>query len=265
MLNHILRDETHKQRIAVVVNDMAEVNIDADLVSTPTDNHGAGGDQDDKMVQLQNGCICCTLRDDLVLELAGLVQKGDIEHIVVESTGISEPLPVAQTFTAPINHNKQLQDQDEKQKALMDAVDGLDSLSDIAHLHSLVTVVDASTFLTYLDSTDDLEELNMGAAEGDARPLSFLLAEQVQFANLLLVNKTDLASAETLGNVESLLRYLNPSAAIERTRNSAINVPSFLNNRSYDESEFINMPEWAEELAKQDSHVPETEEYGIGS
>lgn len=135
LLNHILHHD-HGHRIAVLVNDMAEVNIDADLVRQSS---GAGGTKGQpKLVQLENGCICCTLRDDLVLELAGLAKQGEIDHIVVESTGISEPLPVAATFSAAIAAD------------VGGAAEGLQSLNDVARLHSLVTVVDCSTFLTHL-------------------------------------------------------------------------------------------------------------------
>ena len=254
LLQHMLSEE-HGQRIAVLVNDMAEVNIDADLVRS-SDGSQSGGSE--KIVQLENGCICCTLRDDLVLELAGLARQGEIDHIVVESTGISEPLPVAQTFSAPI------QQPDGEGSELTAATLGLRSLNDIAHLHSLVTVVDASTFLTHLDSVENLKQLGMSATEGDARPLAFLLAEQVQFANLLVVNKTDLVTEGQISKVESLLRYLNPTADIQRTQDSAIDVPTFLARRTYNERAFAKMPEWAEELANSDQpHASEADEYGI--
>ena len=254
LLQHMLSEE-HGQRIAVLVNDMAEVNIDAELVRS-SDGSQSGGSE--KIVQLENGCICCTLRDDLVLELAGLARQGEIDHIVVESTGISEPLPVAQTFSAPI------QQPDGEGSELTAATLGLRSLNDIAHLHSLVTVVDASTFLTHLDSVENLKQLGMSATEGDARPLAFLLAEQVQFANLLVVNKTDLVTEGQISKVESLLRYLNPTADIQRTQDSAIDVPTFLARRTYNERAFAKMPEWAEELANSDQpHASEADEYGI--
>ena len=216
LLNHILH-ENHGQRIAVLVNDMAEFNIDADLVRQ------SGGVGDGALVQLENGCICCTLRDDLVLELAGLARQGEIDHVVVESTGISEPLPVAQTFSAEIK------------PGIGGAAQGLSSLNDVARLHSLVTVVDCSTFMMHLDSLETLEQLGMGTSKEDTRPLAFLLAEQVQFANKILVNKTDLVTPENANKVEGLLRRLNPSADIERTRNSVIDVPTLLTNQAYDE------------------------------
>ena len=158
---------------------------------------------------------------------------------MVESTGVSEPLPVAQTFSAEIKSD------------IGGAAQGLQSLNDVAHLHSLVTVVDCSTFMTHLDSITNLEQLGMATGKDDTRPLAFLLAEQVQFANKILVNKTDLVTPEEAGKVEALLRRLNPSAEIERTQNSVIDVPTLLTHREYDESAFKTMPEWAEELVRQ--------------
>ena len=242
LLNNILRDNTHGQRIAVLVNDMADLNIDADVVRHSDGAVARNKDEDElDLVQMQNGCICCTLRDDLVVELARLASQGDgaghddsggrgVDHIIVESTGISEPLPVAQTFSAPIAGNAALA------AALPPAVAGIRALNDVAHLHSLVTVVDCATFLTHLESLEDLSDLDMGAREGDNRPLAFLLAEQVQFADVILINKTDLVSPEEAGRVERLLCHLNPYAQdIRQTRQAAIDVPTLLANRTYDE------------------------------
>jgi len=167
-----------------------------------------------------------------------LCRKGHIDHIVVESTGVSEPLPVAQTFSAEIKSD------------IGGAAQGLQSLNDVAHLHSLVTVVACSSFMTHLDSITNLEQLGMATGKDDTRPLAFLLAEQVQFANKILVNKTDLVTPEEAGKVEALLRRLNPSAEIERTQNSVIDVPTLLTHREYDESAFKTMPAWAEELVR---------------
>eukprot|EP00501_MAST-03F_sp_TOSAG23-6_P001385 GSMAST32.ASY1.ANO1.1440.1 assembled CDS len=203
-------DKNHGKRIGVLVNDMAEVNIDADLVS----NHSI----ETNMVQLQNGCICCTLRDDLVLELVDLVQQGNLDHIVVESTGISEPLPVAQTFSAPINMSKIGPQIDPQTEPKVER-----SLNDTARLHSLVTVVDCSTFLDHLESKENLKKLGMSATK-------------IQFANHILLNKIDLVTKEHVKKVEILLRYLNPTATIQKTKQSSINVTQLLNVQSYDET-----------------------------
>eukprot|EP00009_Paramoeba_aestuarina_P004776 CAMPEP_0201508460 /NCGR_PEP_ID=MMETSP0161_2-20130828/1827_1 /ASSEMBLY_ACC=CAM_ASM_000251 /TAXON_ID=180227 /ORGANISM="Neoparamoeba aestuarina, Strain SoJaBio B1-5/56/2" /LENGTH=433 /DNA_ID=CAMNT_0047903135 /DNA_START=283 /DNA_END=1584 /DNA_ORIENTATION=- len=251
---------------------MAEVNIDADIVK---DSGGLkDGEEERKMVQLENGCICCTLRDDLVLELAGLAKQGEIEHIVVESTGVSEPLPIAQTFSAKITPQQTSDAQatttttnENENVNKFDAIKGLSTLNDIAHLHSLVTVVDCSTFLDHLESLENLTQLGMATREGDTRPLAFLLAEQVQFANLILLNKTDLVSEKEVKKIKSLLSHLNPTAEIVPTQQSQLDdVEQFLSNRSYDEDTFSKMPAWAEELAKSSQKKTpqsETEEYGI--
>merc|ERR1719499_2157866 len=253
-MNNILTEKQPELRTAVLVNDMADINVDADLV------RNAGGDSDG-MVQLENGCICCTLRDDMVIELATLAKRGDIDHIVVESTGISEPHPVAQAFSMPIDSF--VSEEGEKRAALAEATSGLDSLQDAAHLHSLVTVVDCATFLPHLKSLETLDELKMQSSPDDTRPLAFLLMEQVQFANLILVNKTDLVTEAESDRIKRFLTLLNPAATIVSTKYSAIDVPSLLSVRQYDEAQFSNMPAWAEELAK--GPHSEADEYGIGN
>jgi len=254
LMNHILAEKEPALRTAVLVNDMADINVDADLV------RNAGGESDG-MVQLENGCICCTLRDDLVIELASLAKKGDIDHIVVESTGISEPHPVAQAFSMPVDSF--FNEEGEKKAALAEATSGLDSLQDAAHLHSLVTVVDCATFLPHLKSLETLDQMEMNASPDDKRPLAFLLMEQVQFANTILVNKTDLVTDGEGERIKKFLNLMNPSATILTTQYSAIDVPELLSNRQYDEAQFSDMPAWAEELAK--GPHSEADEYGIGS
>ena len=255
LMNNILTEKKPELRTAVLVNDMADINVDADLV------RNAGGESDG-MVQLENGCICCTLRDDLVIELATLAKKGDIDHIVVESTGISEPHPVAQAFSLPVT-SMQDETDDVKRAALIEATNGLDSLQDAAHLHSLVTVVDCATFLQHLHSLETLHEMGMSASPDDNRPLAFLLMEQVQFANLILVNKTDLVTDAERERISKFLTLLNPSATIMPTQHSAIDVSSLLSEQKYDEAQFSNMPAWAEELTK--GPHSEADEYGIGN
>ena len=190
-------------------------------------------------------------------ELAELAAAGDIDHIVVESTGVSEPLPVAQTFSAPI----------ESSETRPAALARLSSLNDVVHLHSLVTVVDCSTFLDHLDSLENLSTLQMATHEADTRPLAFLLADQVQFASVLVLNKVDIVSPEQADKVADLLRHLNPHATIVRTSMSEIeDVDAFLENRSYDEATFSRMPEWAEELTRSYAEKPfesEAAEFGI--
>lgn len=272
LVNRILAEKQHEKRIAVLVNDMADINIDANLISK------AGGDAVESMVQLENGCICCTLRDDLVMEVATLAKKGDLDHIVVESTGISEPHPVAQAFSIPITELMatnsttpgDLEEGNAKAAALAAATAGLNSLQDAAHLHSLVTVVDCMTFLERLSSIVNLQELGMASTPGDARPLAYLLMEQVQFANFLLLNKTDLVTPAERQKVQKLLCLLNPSATVFATQHSAIDVPALLSRQQYDEDHFSSMPAWVEELAANRDNADdegrprsEAEEYGI--
>ncbi|WP_440902414.1 GTP-binding protein, partial [Actinosynnema sp.] len=184
LLNHVLANRDGR-RVAVVVNDMSEVNIDASLV------RGRGGE---RLVELTNGCICCTLREDLLESVGELARDGRFDTILIESTGISEPMPVAATFEWTFE-------------------DGT-SLSDHARLDTTVTVVDAATFLAEVERGDRLDERGMEAEEGDERGISDLLVDQVEFADVLVISKADLATAEELGRLEAVLRVLNREARI---------------------------------------------------
>jgi G3E family GTPase len=233
LLNHVLANREGR-RVAVVVNDMSEVNIDASLVS------GRGGE---RLVELTNGCICCTLREDLLESVGALAREGRFDTILIESTGISEPMPVAATFEWAFE-------------------DGT-SLSDHARLDTMVTVVDASGFLAELERGDRLDERALAAAEGDERGISDLLVDQVEFADVLVLNKTDLATPEQLATTEGLLRKLNPNARLVRSRRGVVDMVDVLDTGRYDPVTAATSPGWAEELAG--SHTPETEEYGIRS
>lgn len=259
LLNNILKSDNHEKKLAVIVNDMSEINIDADLVVGNT----FGGNNDQPMVQLENGCICCTLRDDLVAEIATLVKRGDIDHIVVESTGVSEPLPVAQTFSAPIIKQDEEHKTDDSHNAikLTEATAGLNSLQDVAHLHNLVTVVDCSTLLDHLKSVESLKTLQMEASEEDNRSLGHLLVDQIQFANTILMNKQDSVSDEESKLVKQLIDQLNPTATLHTTTNAQINVLDLLQKQLYNEDEYLKLAEWEKELVKKPQS--ELEEYGI--
>jgi G3E family GTPase len=233
LLNHVLANREGR-RVAVVVNDMSEVNIDAALVS------GRGGE---RLVELTNGCICCTLREDLLENVGALAREGRFDTILIESTGISEPMPVAATFEWTFE-------------------DGT-SLSDHARLDTMVTVVDAANFLPELERGDRLDERDLAAAEGDERGISDLLVDQVEFADVLVLNKTDLATPDQLATVEGLLRKLNPNARLVRSRRGVVDLAEVLDTGRYDPVTAATSPGWAEELAG--SHTPETEEYGIRS
>ena len=240
LLNHVLSNR-EGLRVAVIVNDMSEVNVDAKLVSK-------GGAElrrvDEKLVEMQNGCICCTLREDLLLEVARLANEGRFDYLLIESTGIAEPLPVAETFT------------------FEDEVSGK-SLSDVARLDTMVTVVDARSFLHDWQSEDDLRARKAALGEDDERTVADLLVEQVEFANVLVLNKCDLVDAREAERLESMLRHLNPSAKIVRAEHGRVAPSTLLDTRLFDFENASQAPGWLAELRGE--HVPETEEYGISS
>jgi G3E family GTPase len=238
LLNHILANRDGR-RVAVIVNDMSEVNIDAALVA----GQGHLDRTQEKLVELTNGCICCTLREDLIEAVARLAEEGRFDHLVIESTGISEPMPVAATFDWEF--------------------EGGFSLGTVAALDTMVTVVDASTFVGELARGERLDERALEAGEGDERSISDLLVDQVEFADVILLNKTDLVSERTAGTVEALLRRLNPTARLRRTTRGVVDLADVLDTGLYDPESAALAPGWAEELAG--GHTPETEEYGIRS
>jgi len=194
LLNHVLNNR-EGLRVAVIVNDMSEVNIDAELV------RGGGAElsrTEEKLVEMSNGCICCTLRDDLLKEVGRLAKEGRFDYLLIESTGISEPLPVAQTFTfADENGN---------------------GLQDITRLDTMVTVVDAASFLEHYEEGDSLKEKNLALGEEDERTISDLFVDQVEFADVILVNKTDLVPAAELEELRAILHHLNPKTDFEEDR-----------------------------------------------
>ncbi|MEV6251906.1 GTP-binding protein [Nocardia sp. NPDC051911] len=238
LLNHILANREGR-RVAVIVNDMSEVNIDAALVA----GQGHLDRTEEKLVELTNGCICCTLREDLIEVVARLAREGRFDQLVIESTGISEPMPVAATFDWEFE-------------------DGF-RLGDIARLDTMVTVVDASTFLAEVARGQALAERNLEAGEGDARTIADLLVDQVEFADVVLVNKTDLVGAAAVGAVEATVRRLNPRAHVLRTINGVVDLREVLDTGRYNPLVAAAAEGWAEELAG--GHTPETEEYGIRS
>lgn len=238
LLNHILANREGR-RVAVIVNDMSEVNIDAALVA----GQGYLDRTEEKLVELTNGCICCTLREDLIEAVGKLAREGRFDQLVIESTGISEPMPVAATFDWEFE-------------------DGF-KLGDIARLDTMVTVVDASTFLTEVARGEALAERNLQAGEGDTRTIADLLVDQVEFADVLLVNKTDLVGAAAAGAVEATVRKLNPRAHVLRTTNGVVELADVLGTGRYNPVVAAEAEGWDEELAG--GHTPETEEYGIRS
>ncbi len=243
LLNHILRNR-EGLKVAVIVNDMSEINIDAELVKTGGKVGEVVLDRvDEQMVEMTNGCICCTLRDDLLREVSRLARENRFDYLLIESTGISEPLPVAQTFTF----------EDEEGR----------SLAALSRLDTMVTVVDASTFLDHFESELDLADFSMAAGEGDDRSIADLLTDQVEFADVILLNKCDLAPEARIGKTEATIRALNPKARIVRTTNANLPLAEVMSTRRFDVEAAASSPAWLAELGN--VHTPETEEYGIGS
>ena len=238
LLNHVLNNR-EGLRVAVIVNDMSEVNIDARLVR---DGGAALSRSEEKLVEMSNGCICCTLREDLLVEIRRLAEEGRFDYLLIESTGISEPLPVAETFTF----------RDEEGR----------SLADLARLDTMVTVIDAFNFLRDYGSEDHLSDRDQAAA-GDERTLADLLVEQVEFCDVLVLNKTDLLPEHELARLEAILTGLNPRAVILRSTFGRIPLSEVLNTHHFDFDAAAEAPGWLAELRGE--HQPETEAYGIRS
>ncbi|QGY31472.1 zinc metallochaperone GTPase ZigA [Pantoea cypripedii] len=239
LLNHILNNREGR-RVAVIVNDMSEVNIDAALVR---DGGAELSRTDEKLVEMSNGCICCTLREDLLLEVKRLAQEGRFDQLVIESTGISEPLPVAETFT--------FEDEDGQ------------SLSRFARLDTMVTVVDGFNFLRDYRSTDSLQARGESLGEADERSVVDLLVDQIEFCDVLVVNKTDLIDAEDQQTLHAMLRSLNPRAHMVFSRFGQVPLSEVLETGRFDFDAASQAPGWLKELRGE--HQPETEEYGIRS
>jgi len=239
LLNHVLANR-EGLRVAVIVNDMSEVNVDAQLVRG---GEAALSRTQETLVEMTNGCICCTLRDDLLQEVARLAAEGRFDYLLIESTGIGEPLPVAATFT-------------------FETEDGV-SLSNVARLDTMVTVVDAQRFLQDLGSLDDLKARQLALGDEDERTIPDLLIDQVEFANVLVLNKTDLVNDDDMGRLLAILRHLNPDAELVTAVRGVVPPKSILGRRLFDFAAAEAAPGWHKELAGE--HIPETEEYGIGS
>ncbi|WP_404832031.1 zinc metallochaperone GTPase ZigA [Alcaligenes nematophilus] len=239
LLNHILNNREGR-RVAVIVNDMSEVNIDAALVR---DGGAELSRTDEKLVEMSNGCICCTLREDLLLEVDRLAKEGRFDQLVIESTGISEPLPVAETFT-------------------FEGEDGR-CLGEVARLDTMVTVVDAFNFLRDYSSQDSIQSRGESLGEEDARTVVDLLIEQIEFCDVLVLNKIDLISEPERERLMAILNSLNPRARIETAEFGQVPLDRVLNTGLFDFEEASKAPGWLQEL--RGTHTPETEEYGIGN
>ncbi|MEH7305629.1 GTP-binding protein [Neobacillus drentensis] len=238
LLNHVLTNRENK-KIAVIVNDMSEVNIDASMIK-----QGGFSRTDEKLVELQNGCICCTLREDLMIEVERLVQAGDIDYILIESSGISEPVPVAQTFTY-VDENLGI------------------NLTDYCRLDTMVTVVDANRFWHDFSSGESLLDRKQGTDESDTREVVDLLIDQIEFANVLVLNKVDLVDQKGVLGLKAVLQKLNPDAKIIESAHSKVALKEILDTHLFDFEEASQGAGWIKELTEE--HTPETEEYGISS
>jgi len=238
LLNHILENRDDL-KVAVIVNDMSEINIDASLVK-----QGGFTRTDEKLVEMQNGCICCTLREDLMIEVEKLAKQGDIDYIVIESTGISEPVPVAQTFS------------------YVDESMGID-LSESCRLDTMVTVVDGYNFWQDFTSGETLIDRMQASDAADGREVVDLLIDQIEFANVILLNKIDLMDADAVAELKAVLHKVNADARIIETNHSKVPLKDVLNTHLFDFEEASQGAGWIKELNEE--HIPETLEYGISS
>jgi len=238
LLNHVLANRDGL-RVAVIVNDMSEVNIDASLVR----DGGSLSRTEERLVELTNGCICCTLRDDLLDEVVRLARLGRFDYLLIESSGISEPMPVAATFAFGVEDGQ--------------------VLDDLARLDTTVTVVDAAGLLGRIEAGETLEQRGLAAYEGDDRSIADLLIDQIEFADVLVVNKTDLVAPDDLAVLEALLTRLNPAARQVRATHGRVPPAEILDTGRFDLDRAETAPGWVAELNGE--HVPETEEYGISS
>ncbi|MFC4321786.1 GTP-binding protein [Litchfieldia salsa] len=238
LLNHVLQNKENL-KVAVIVNDMSEVNIDASMVKK-----GGFSLTEEKLVEMQNGCICCTLREDLIVEVERLVKDGDIDYILIESSGISEPVPVAQTFS------------------YIDEELGV-NLSEYCQLDTMVTVVDANRFWHDFASGESLLDRKQANDETGTREVVDLLIDQIEFSNVLILNKIDLVDRKSIEELRAVLQKLNPEAKIVESAHSVVGLSNILNTGMFDFEKASQSAGWIKELNEE--HIPETEEYGISS
>ncbi|WP_338812123.1 GTP-binding protein [Bernardetia sp. Wsw4-3y2] len=240
LLNHILHNK-EGLKVAVIVNDMSEVNIDANLVKS----QNTLSRTEEKLVEMSNGCICCTLREDLMVEVEKLANENRFDYLLIENTGIGEPVPVAQTFS------------------FVDEEKGID-LSKFSYIDTLVTVVDCFNFFKDFGTNELLLDRKLTDMEGDYRTIVNLLTDQIEFANVIILNKTDLVDEAKLGTLKAMLQKLNPAAKIITSSFSKVEPKEILNTKLFDFEEAQNSAGWQKEL-QAGEHTPETEEYGISS
>ncbi|WP_028612046.1 GTP-binding protein [Paenibacillus harenae] len=240
IMNHILHNRGGL-KVAVIVNDLSELNIDAGLIQ----ESGGLSRTDEKLVEMSNGCICCTLREDLLREVEKLAKENRFDYILIESTGVGEPVPVAQTFT------------------YIDEEQGID-LSQFCKLDCMVTVVDAYSFWHHYSSGETLLDRSQAVGEDDTREVVDLLIDQIEFCDVLILNKCDLVAEEDLAELEGVLRALQPRAKLIRTSNGQVDPKEILNTSLFDFEQASQSAGWIREM-EAPAHTPETEEYGISS
>lgn len=238
VLNHVLANR-EGLKVAVIVNDMSHINIDAAIVQ----GQGTLSRTEEQLVEFSNGCICCTLREDLLIEVRRLAEENRFDYLLIESTGISEPLPVAETFTFADEQGS--------------------SLSEVATIDTMVTVVDALNFWKDYQSFDDLKERNIGINDQDQRNIVDLLIDQIEFATVILLNKCDLVESSELDAIETFIKELNPFAKVLRTQLGRVAIDQIVGSKSYDEQWAAGHPDWL--AVARGEEVSETDEYGITS
>ena len=238
VLSNILSNRQNK-KVAVIVNDMSEINIDSAILQ----NEVSLNRSEEKLVEMSNGCICCTLREDLLEEVTKLAKEKRFDYLVIESTGISEPLPVAETFTFADENGV--------------------SLSDVADLDTMVTVVDAVNFLKDYDEAKSLKDKGESLGEDDERSVADLLVDQIEFADVILISKTDLVANSEIERLKAIIKTLNTDAKIIPISNGDVDLNEVLNTGKFDFEKAQQAPGWLKEMRGE--HVPETEEYGISS
>lgn len=239
LLNHVLHNK-ESLKVAVIVNDMSEVNIDAQFI----ENENTLSRTEEKLVEMSNGCICCTLREDLMIEVEKLALQNKFDYLLIESTGISEPIPVAQTFT-------------------FESEDGKIDLSRFSYIDNMITVVDAFNFLKDFSSADYLTTRDLTNIDGDDRTIVNLLTDQIEFANVIVINKIDLVSEDQIEVLSAIIKKLNPEAKIITANNAKVHLKNVINTGLFDYEKAEASAGWIQEL--ENEHVPETEEYGISS
>jgi len=239
LLQHILTNR-EGLKVAVIINDMSEINIDAELVQK---GEASLRHSEEKLIELSNGCICCTLREDLLIEVRDLAKQGRFDYLVIESSGISEPLPVAETFTFEDEFGN--------------------SLSNFAMLDTMVTVVDALNFMDEFDASEALNERGLGVTLEDDRTISQLFIDQIEFADVILVNKIDLVSSDGVKELRNIINKLNPSAKIIETDHSRVDLKEILNTGLFDFEKAAQSPGWLQIMRGEE--IPETEEYGVSN